>query len=1033
MLDESDGSKGNSGLLKAWRSQDVQVLARTFEMTVRTNVKKRSSQQSGRKANSTSLLMGLRHFRFAFPHATDTMPPVVVKAAFSKFDEDSSGKIDFREFCVGVAVCSIAERDVKAGFVFDIFDTSKSGRLNDRELATLFRTAYTVDTKFSDSAETMPLSPTSSSETFRDSVPVETEESIQRLIAELLSSKTRLSVDAGDAPHITVASGEAATGEKTPTSLSRDEFVAWAVPNFNVALLLRPFQIIVPSREEKERVGFLVRVHRKLMLQLQASMRKDGDHAAEDAPSTPVALYLIARAWWDQWCAYSNFKVQDRRIVNESPRQGSFSDIGGGGKPHSATEANVFELPVQTQRERSLSMGYYDRPGPIENSGIENAAMGIETANLLLQYQTGENSSIPSATISLGLTPGESFVAVPASVWDQLWLWYGGGPPLSAMAISPTDKLHAWLSALPDAADCCGADQKGDKEPQPSAHSGKRELVSSIGFDLGAQQLLSQNGFCVGVDGVTVAQVYSVHFTVHAVCPFSGRVLFECPGLSVHCDAGYSSMTVLFHKICTAFRVSPKLARLLVETADVKHGHKLSKSEVKACQREHVFVNDFTLIPPNLYRGNRRGAGTATTVLQASFQCRYLTSGAILALEIVAPPPAPCPSLCVTGGSVPLPPGLEVEFAYSEHTAAVTKEKPEGVSPAVPNENGDEAGSHDSNRAVHAIEGHAKASVSGILKVLRTTIDDREPVEILKGTIVKWARETGTYTVAVQTRGSYVGETKTVLVNEVTYPAIRAILPHHRDDPPHDPFRQSQVIEEREAAGCQEKVVQCAATDDEGVTLVDPFHWPKDILEATLPGKLAPATKSSNGLKHRPSGSGNPHVVYGIGVYEQVEVMLTVPSAEEDSHNPPSQDWFLATIVAASTFRSTEVSTHPDLVQLRVNFGRFHSPVGHACDCWVVVNKKDPFSKTPVGINEGKHENHVAGHRIVATVQANGTANVPLVCTCLAPPGTHTTVLGSGEIVPQVEASAEDRSNSLQSHTASSLVAFVLLCEAILF
>ena len=133
------------------------------------------------------------------------------------------------------------------------------------------------------------------------------------------------------------------------------------------------------------------------------------------------------------------------------------------------------------------------------------------------------------------------------------------------------------------------------------------------------------------------------------------KVLVNCTGLHVYCDSAFSSMAVLFGKICKAFRIAPPLARLLVKKRDRSsggggggssrrrsssssslrdasgrveggNGHRPRDRSDSSCHDTDncPFVTDFATIPVHLYRDGSRGSGKFATVLEASAQIEYV-------------------------------------------------------------------------------------------------------------------------------------------------------------------------------------------------------------------------------------------------------------------------------------------------------------------------------------------------------------------------------------------------------------------------
>ncbi|CAF4215716.1 unnamed protein product, partial [Rotaria sordida] len=62
--------------------------------------------------------------------------------AFSVFDANNDGTIDFNEYLLAVAAASQGDLDDRLDVAFDICDTSDDGQINQKELATMITAAY---------------------------------------------------------------------------------------------------------------------------------------------------------------------------------------------------------------------------------------------------------------------------------------------------------------------------------------------------------------------------------------------------------------------------------------------------------------------------------------------------------------------------------------------------------------------------------------------------------------------------------------------------------------------------------------------------------------------------------------------------------------------------------------------------------------------------------------------------------------------------------------------------------------------------
>jgi len=815
MLDESDGRNSNR-LLSAWRSHDVEVLSRTFQLHVRSE--KRSSRGVFKK-KSKHLRMNFNQFQQVFGHALSHIPAYAVRNAFDIFDEDGSGKLDFREFCVGVAMCSLGDRKDKAGFVFDIFSRNKDHHLDEGELSQLFLTAHAVNSCFSSNQECKGTS------TEEAATPPLVRKSIAALVRHLLKTSPGVEAEA-------YGGGDKNRRGKGPL-LDRGDFVSWAAPNFDVALLLRPFQIIVPAAEEKDRITALLRTHLAHCNHREGTPTDDGT-----TPASSQAMHLVSKLWWDKWCAYTQFdataakrtavaKVDPLADSSAATDRGLLQDGASNAGSDSLTllphdskpddsASELYSLPVQTTRLRSLSIGYYDRPGAIDNGPIEHTSATRRRTNLVLQV-----NGASEARLRPGLQIEKDFVGIPPCVWDQLWLWYGGGPTINTAIIpfssSTYSLLRKWASTPV-------FEMLTETDESKGGRSGSEAESTAVSCLRG--ELLAAAGYCASIDGVSIAQVTSMEFTVRAVSPATGKILMDSPAVTVYCDAEESLMSVIFLKMCKTFRVFPALARLLLQ----------SEPSINSDDAPHA--TEFVVLPDKFYRPRLSGRPSAS-VLETCVECPQLRTGALLALEVVAAVPRSplypkASETCVTGGICHLPVGLEVQVAYSQESTEV---KPDRVR------------SEDSTAPVY-----------------------HHSVELLEGTISAWSPATATYTISVPVRT--MDGPGTTQVRGVTYPAIRGIV-DKRNYRVHDALQQHPVTSDADAK-----------TETNEAFASGTLKWPRDLLRHGVSQVGSGLLQSGIGLYEQvdvliPNSKAIPSTETGDGVESGMWKRGTIVSASK--------------------------------------------------------------------------------------------------------------------------------------------------------
>jgi len=70
---------------------------------------------------------------------------------FIAFDSDKSGKISFKEFCIGMSVfCTKSSTEEKLKFTFKLYDIDGSGTIDENELAQLLKSAINGQLELSD-------------------------------------------------------------------------------------------------------------------------------------------------------------------------------------------------------------------------------------------------------------------------------------------------------------------------------------------------------------------------------------------------------------------------------------------------------------------------------------------------------------------------------------------------------------------------------------------------------------------------------------------------------------------------------------------------------------------------------------------------------------------------------------------------------------------------------------------------------------------------------------------------------------------
>ncbi|XP_057483966.1 ubiquitin carboxyl-terminal hydrolase 5-like isoform X1 [Actinidia eriantha] len=120
---------------------------------------------------------------------------------------------------------------------------------------------------------------------------------------------------------------------------------------------------------------------------------RDISMAAEAQTKEGDIFYLITQRWWQDWLEYVN--QNQVAITND----GSSSD-----------------------RPDSVALNNLKRPSAIDNSDLiyeaesENSTIGIELHDTLVE--------------------GTDYILLPQEVWNQLYIWYGGGPTLARKVIN---------------------------------------------------------------------------------------------------------------------------------------------------------------------------------------------------------------------------------------------------------------------------------------------------------------------------------------------------------------------------------------------------------------------------------------------------------------------------------------------------------------------------------------------------------------------------------------------------------------------
>ncbi|GFZ20029.1 ubiquitin-specific protease 5 [Actinidia rufa] len=120
---------------------------------------------------------------------------------------------------------------------------------------------------------------------------------------------------------------------------------------------------------------------------------RDISMAAEAQTKEGDIFYLITQRWWQDWLEYVN--QNQAAITND----GSSSD-----------------------RPDSVALNNLKRPSAIDNSDLiyetesENSTIGIELHDTLVE--------------------GTDYILLPQEVWNQLYIWYGGGPTLARKVIN---------------------------------------------------------------------------------------------------------------------------------------------------------------------------------------------------------------------------------------------------------------------------------------------------------------------------------------------------------------------------------------------------------------------------------------------------------------------------------------------------------------------------------------------------------------------------------------------------------------------
>ena len=382
---------------------------------------------------SDSNAISLDGFRRLFCELDMLLPGSIMAAIFQQFDTRKCEALTFRDVCLGLVTTCISSWDVRARFIFSVFDRDEDGYLNTQEAKNLILCIISSVRQSVASGDNSIMFPFMVSEEFPPAPPLLTEKDLERI----QSCVTAVQSEAFSAINDDRSSLTSSCYIPTPAESQwmdyelsqlfqkekhcidfRNDFLPWSCRNCHYLYKFLELFEIVPSPAKEKRICL---------------------HAMRNAyPVTPGSTwYVLSYKWVQLWRSYVHWSEADSNNTVWMPSSSNGSRHGS--HPIENNQVVIGEIfhAVSTMDAMSctstiIQQRMTERPMAINNSDLEGELKGALRTNLIEFHD---------------------YLLVPETMWRYLVEWYGGGPSFprkisgtrrracSTMSRSPTTRL----------------------------------------------------------------------------------------------------------------------------------------------------------------------------------------------------------------------------------------------------------------------------------------------------------------------------------------------------------------------------------------------------------------------------------------------------------------------------------------------------------------------------------------------------------------------------------------------------------------
>ena len=344
---------------------------------------------------------------------------------FREFDTRKCGSLSFRDVCLGLVNTCISSWDIRALFIFRIFDHDKDGKLNEADIRNLLLCIISAVRRSVASGDQSVMFPFMASEEVAPAPMFVSEidlERIQSCVTAIQSEAvSAVNEDCMSFPESYVPTTAEmqwidyevsllCLDNKTVLDFHTD-FLPWSCRNCHYLYKFLELFEIVPSPAKEKRI-------------CQRALRNS-------YPATPGSTwYVLSYKWVQLWRSYVHWSELDssNTVWMANGQQQNFTSVSDNRIVIGEIFHAVSTMDAMSCTSTIIQQRMSERPMAINNSDLEGEHKGALRGNLVEFHD---------------------YVLVPEEMWKFLHEWYGGGPSFPRKISSSRRRACSTLGASP--------------------------------------------------------------------------------------------------------------------------------------------------------------------------------------------------------------------------------------------------------------------------------------------------------------------------------------------------------------------------------------------------------------------------------------------------------------------------------------------------------------------------------------------------------------------------------------------------------